>query len=129
SLINLVKVEPVHEFIDKGALKQGILPWVRGIQPLSGSVGRYTFGLVVNLKGQRGFLTNSHCTNTQGGIEATPGFQTKNNNADLIGTETVDPPYFTEASNSECPGDQKCRYSDSAFYAIPNVTVTAKRGV
>lgn len=55
------------------------------------------------------FMTNSHCTSIQGGVESTPYFQPAG--GAHIGTEVYDPTYFTGAP---CPVGRQCRYSDSA---------------
>ncbi len=55
------------------------------------------------------FMTNSHCTTTQGGVESTPYLQPAGGAA--IGTEVFDPTYFVGAP---CPAGRVCRYSDSS---------------
>ena len=55
------------------------------------------------------FMTNSHCTNVQGGVESTPYLQPAGGAS--IGTEIYDPTYF---SGAPCPAGRVCRYSDSA---------------
>lgn len=63
--------------------------------------------------GVSGFVTASHCTNTQGGVESTPYWQPlQSTDPTQIGTEVADPNYF---SGSGCPSSYICRYSDSAF--------------
>lgn len=63
--------------------------------------------------GRNGFLTASHCTETQGGLEYTSYFQ----GGDFIGTEANDPKYTTAPSfnGHECPPKFTCRHSDAAF--------------
>jgi hypothetical protein len=72
-----------------------------------------TLGFAAVRQGITGFVTNSHCTNTQGGVEGTiynqPIFDFINNQ---VGVEIADPPYFTGGS---CPAGKRCRFSDSAF--------------
>jgi hypothetical protein len=58
------------------------------------------------------FLTNSHCTNVQGGVENTPFYQPVVNSSYLIGVEVSDPEYF-EGGN--CPAGRRCRFSDAAL--------------
>ncbi|MGH3645987.1 MAG: hypothetical protein ACRDTM_02240 [Micromonosporaceae bacterium] len=56
-------------------------------------------------------MTNSHCTNEQGGVEGTSFTQ-----GNLVaGFETVDPELFTGAG---CPAGRRCRWSDAAFANI-----------
>ena len=67
--------------------------------------------------GSRSFITNSHCTATQGGVENTEYFQPANSNgAAAIATEVEDPDYVKGGS---CPKGKKCRHADvsRAVYA------------
>jgi hypothetical protein len=58
------------------------------------------------------FITNSHCTNTQGGTEGTLYYQpTSNVDSDAIAIEVDDPGYF---KGGVCPKGKKCRYSDAS---------------
>lgn len=81
-----------------------------------------SLGFNATIAGVRGFVTASHCTNTQGGVEGTtfgqPGA------SPVIGTEILDPPYWT---SSPCPLGKQCRYSDSAFVEY-NPVVLATQG-
>jgi hypothetical protein len=73
-----------------------------------------------------GFVTNSHCTSTQGGVEGTVYHQpTIVDGVNRIGVETVDPDYF---AGGACPVDKVCRYSDSAF-AQRDIGVAAGLGL
>jgi hypothetical protein len=76
-----------------------------------------TMGFNVDHAGGRSFITNSHCTNTQGGTEGTVYYQ-PSSTADptSIATEAADPTYF---KGGVCPKGKKCRYSDAsrALYA------------
>ncbi len=91
-------------------------PAMGGLQLQVGSAtgGTCTYGLTATRNGVAGFITNSHCTSTQGGVESTqyaqPAFAADASNT--IATETVDPGYFT---GGVCPANLRCRYSDSAF--------------
>lgn len=84
------------------------------IQVGSAFGGFCTYGLTAIRDGVSGFITNSHCTRTQGGVESTryaqPTFASDDSNT--IATETADPAYFT---GGICPVNTRCRYSDSAF--------------
>jgi hypothetical protein len=64
----------------------------------------------------RSFVTNSHCTNTQGGTEGTNYYQPSSSVSGIIATEADDPTYF---KGGVCPKGKKCRYSDAsrALYA------------
>lgn len=60
-----------------------------------------------------GFVTNSHCTKTQGGVEYSNYYQPDySSNGNLIGVEIADPTYLTGGT---CPTGRRCRYSDAAF--------------
>jgi hypothetical protein len=73
--------------------------------------GICTLGFNAIRAGVEGFVTNSHCTLTQGGVEST-FFSQPFSRVEIVGGETVDPPYFTGAP---CPPTRRCRFSDSAF--------------
>lgn len=61
---------------------------------------------------QNSFITNSHCTSRQGGVEGTTYYQPQSNvNSTAIGTEVEDPTYFRGGA---CPATRQCRYSDAA---------------
>jgi hypothetical protein len=64
------------------------------------------------LTGEKGFVTNSHCTNVQGGVESTVFYQPTASGNNRIGVEIVDPVYW---SGANCPVGRLCRYSDTAF--------------
>lgn len=58
------------------------------------------------------FITNSHCTLVQGGVEGTQLFQSTGGvSTDYLGYEVADPEYWT---GGVCPEGKRCRYSDSA---------------
>ena len=71
-----------------------------------------TLGFNAVRSGQRSFITNSHCTNVQGGTENTPYWQpTQGNTSARIATEVADPRYRRIAG---CPSGRRCRRSDAA---------------
>lgn len=75
---------------------------------------------------QRSFITNSHCTNKQGGVEGTQYFQpTSTVDPAVIATEVEDPQYFR---NGACPRGRKCRFSD-ASRALYSASAGSTRGV
>ncbi len=75
-----------------------------------------TLGFNAQRFGISGFITNSHCTNVEGG-EETPTDYYQNlragGAANFIGTE-VDDPHWTSQLNPDCPPPLACRYSDAA---------------
>jgi hypothetical protein len=92
-------------------LRDNVNPKVGGLQI---HFGNYlcTLGFNVTLNGVNSFVTNSHCTNTQGGVEGTVYYQPTSTVAPgAIATEVADPTYF---KGGVCPKGKKCRYSDSS---------------
>ena len=69
---------------------------------------------------QKSFVTASHCTNTQGGVENTPYWQPLQSVAPTqIATEVADPVYVKNLPG--CPrGNRKCRFSDASRAAYIN---------
>jgi hypothetical protein len=71
-----------------------------------------TLGFNALKNGVSSFITNSHCTKTQGGNQGTLYYQPLSTTANsFIGTEAADPNYF---QGGVCPAGRKCRYSDAA---------------
>ncbi len=78
-----------------------------------------TLGFNVAHAAGRSFITNSHCTDRQGGPEKTQFWQPQVGLGTLIGVEADDPVY---TANKACPKARRCRYSDAARIAyLPNV--------
>jgi hypothetical protein len=70
-------------------------------------------GFNANSGSQRSFITASHCTTKQGGVENTPYYQPLQSvNGTLIATEVADPVYVKNAPG--CPKGKNCRYSDAS---------------
>lgn len=76
-----------------------------------------TLTVVANRLGITGFITASHCTRIQGGVEATSFYQ---NGApfglDYVAHESADPVWAP--GGPSCPTGMFCRSSDSAFAVI-----------
>jgi hypothetical protein len=69
--------------------------------------------------GVKSFITASHCTNTQGGVESTPYWQPLQSvNPTQIATEVADPVYVRRGAS--CPKGKKCRVSDASRAAYIN---------
>jgi hypothetical protein len=84
-----------------------------------------TMGFNVDHDGGRSFITNSHCTQTQGGVEGTTYAQpTRTIDPTVIATEVDDPVYVKGGS---CPKGKKCRRSDSSR-ALYSASVASIRG-
>jgi hypothetical protein len=65
-----------------------------------------------------GFITNSHCTNVQGGVNSTPYWQPlRSTDPVQIATEVADPNYV---SGGACPAGRRCRRSDSSRASYAN---------
>jgi len=63
--------------------------------------------------GQASFVTASHCTDKQGGVEGTVYYQPLQSvDGVSIGTEVEDPPYRRNIAG--CPHGKKCRHSDAS---------------
>ena len=87
------------------------------------------FGFVCSLgfnalrNGQRSFITASHCTNHQGGVESTPYYQpVKSSSSPKIATEVSDPNY--SSSKAGCPAGFRCRFSDASRAAYTAATTS-----
>ncbi|HWO89008.1 MAG TPA: hypothetical protein VNL98_07650, partial [Gemmatimonadales bacterium] len=99
-------------------------PTIGGIQI---HFGQYvcTMGFNADEGTDRSFITNSHCTNTQGGVEGTEYFQpTSTVDPTVIAVEVEDPNYF---KGGACPRGRRCRYSD-ASRALYSAGVASTRG-
>lgn len=71
-----------------------------------------TLGFNVSHPDGRSFITNSHCTERQGGTEETLYYQpTSSTDPTVVATEADDPEYFR---GGVCPRGRKCRYSDAS---------------
>jgi hypothetical protein len=109
--VEIAVTEPVIPVV---TLRDRVRPLQGGLQiNFPGFLCTYGFNAVRS--GVNGFVTNSHCTSTQGGVESTPYWQpTETIDPVQIGTEIADPKY----NKNTCPRTlkgRKCRYSDSAF--------------
>ena len=80
------------------------------------------------------FITNSHCTTTQGGTENTPYWQpTQTSRPTQIAREAADPAY---ATGGTCPSGRRCRRSDasratyinSTTYTVGRIAKTGRPG-
>jgi hypothetical protein len=112
------------------------------VRPVQGGLmidfilGLCSLGFNALRSNQLSFITASHCTWAQGGVEGTIWYQhtwldfTGADNT--IGSEVDDPVYFSggkkrgpRGSGSACPRNRVCRYSDASrgLYAIPAADV------
>lgn len=101
-------VEPIQFAV---TLRDRVDPRIGGIQ-IHFSMFLCTLGFNAVDGTENSFMTNSHCTDRQGGVEGTVYYQpTSSVDPVSIGTEVEDPEYFR---NGVCPRGRKCRYSDAA---------------
>lgn len=125
---SVVKTEPfiTQQFIPPGpqgnSLAEEVDKKAGGLQIERSNGGTCTLGFNVvwynNQTGnnEKGFVTNSHCTNTQGGTENTDFGQHTNSSSNFVGTEVEDPTYFSGTSGYyTCPTGYECRVSDTAL--------------
>ena len=108
-----VVIEEVTPYAVTKSLRSKVRPLVGGLE-IEYSDSVCTLGFNAKRKGQKGFVTNSHCTDEAGGTEGTRYAQ----GGGHVGVERADPEY-RESKN--CPAGRRCRTSDSAFVAAPNV--------
>lgn len=109
SSYEVIQHEPI---VQVKTLRDQFRPTEGGIQI---HFGQYVCTLGFNAtevsSGQRSFITNSHCTDRQGGVESTAYYQPTSSTSAQIATEVEDPDYF---KGGVCPRGKKCRYSDSS---------------
>jgi hypothetical protein len=109
---DMVEVVEMSPLMPTNTVQAGWRPITGGLQ--IETPGKYcTLGFPALLGTTLGFVTNSHCTQTQGGVESTQAYQPTIATSNLAGTELVDPPY---SSGGSCPAGRICRRSDSAFF-------------
>jgi len=104
--------DPIHY---AAGLQDQVRPVVAGLQiNFPGFLCSLGFNAVSG--GQNSFVTASHCTITQGGVEGTQYWQSLSSQPNsFIGTEVADPQYVRgKGKNSACPKGRRCRFSDSA---------------
>jgi hypothetical protein len=102
--------EPIH-FMNEHLRNTAFRPVVAGVQ-LHWSQYVCTLGFNVSHSGVYSFITNSHCTDSQGSTGNTQYNQPSRTLApDPIAFEAHDPAYFRGGA---CPRGRVCRYSDAA---------------
>jgi hypothetical protein len=113
----VVRTEPIRML---ATLRDVFRPTIGGIQIHFGGY-LCTMGFNVDHAGGRSFITNSHCTNTQGGVEGTNYYQpTSTLSGGIIATEVADPAYV---AGGTCSAGKVCRRSD-ASRALYNSTAS-----
>lgn len=118
-------IEEVAPIYQVATLRDRWRPTQGGIQIHFGQF-LCTMGFNADDGAERSFITNSHCTKRQGGVQGTTYFQpTSTVDPTVIATEVEDPNYFR---GGVCPKGRKCRYSD-ASRARYSAGVASTRGV
>ena len=110
---DVVVVELTEPVQPQATLRDHVRPLIGGLQITNPTGSACSLGFPAIHGVTSGFVTNSHCTNTQGGVESTQVYSPNLVAQDWVGTEALDPPYWA----SGCTPGYFCRYSDAAFIA------------
>lgn len=108
SAVTIQETAPIYQL---ATLRDRWRPMIAGVQL---HFGNFLCSLGFNADDgvERSFVTASHCTNTQGGVEGTQYFQpTSTVDPTVVATEVEDPTY---SRGAPCPRGRKCRFSDSS---------------
>ncbi len=104
-------IRETERIVPAATLRDKVTPIQGGLQ-IHFSQYLCTLGFNASFGGTASFITNSHCTQTQGGVEGTQYFQPLSSvDPTVIGTEVADPTYFRRGA---CPKGRRCRFSDSS---------------
>ena len=107
-------VRETDPIVYAATLQDQVRPVVAGLQIHFGNF-LCSIGFNAVSGGQNSFVTASHCTNTQGGVEGTQYFQSLSSQANsFIGTEVDDPTYKRGSKGTACPRNRRCRFSDAS---------------
>lgn len=108
--VDIVETDPIFAVT---TLRDKQRPVIAGVQ-IRFSQYVCSLGYPALRDGVLGFVTASHCSDTQGAVDETSYYQPLNQVADeFIGTEIADPAYVRNING--CPRGRKCRYSDANF--------------
>ena len=110
--VNIVTADPIYTQV---TLQDQVRPIQGGLQiQFSNFLCSISYNAVRG--GVAGFVTASHCTDIQGGVEGTLYYQPLTSSNTFIGTEIADPTY-TKATCTAAgvKGNHVCRYSDTSF--------------
>jgi hypothetical protein len=118
-----VTIEETDPIIQLATLQSQVRPVVAGLQ-INFPGFLCSIGFNATRSTQAGFVTASHCTTTQGGVESTPYWQPLRSSAPTqIATEVADPTYTTGGA---CPAGRRCRRSDASFARYVNNTTNTR---
>jgi hypothetical protein len=108
---DMVAVQEVEPIAPAATLRDHVTSTQGGLQ-IHFSNFLCTLGFNASFGGTASFITNSHCTNRQGGVDDTEYFQPLSTvNPTIIAIEVADPAYFRRGL---CPKGRRCRFSDSS---------------
>jgi hypothetical protein len=114
--VDVVVTEPIVPLATPATLQDRFDPIPGGVQIHFGNYLCSTGVIAVDDAGDTGFITASHCTNKQGGVEGTQYYQPLSSvDGTVVATEVKDPTYSSNLPG--CPRGHKCRYSDASFAA------------
>ena len=104
-------IERTAPIENMASLRDAHRPTVGGIQ-INFPGFLCTLGFNAGTGTQASFITNSHCSGTQGGVQNTPFWQPlQSTNPTQIAVEVADPAYTTGGG---CPAGRRCRRSDAS---------------
>jgi hypothetical protein len=106
SAITIIQRQPIRPL---STLRDQVRPVPAGVQ-IAYSTFLCTLSANVYYLDTLSFLTASHCSNVQGGVEGTSYYQSTVGAGTFVGTERADPPYVGGGS---CPTGRRCRQSDA----------------
>jgi hypothetical protein len=116
------QIEKAQSVEPQTSLQDKHRPVLGGLQIMNNTAaGACTYGFTATRNDILGFVTASHCTNNQGGVENTIFKQSaptdfSGGTDPTIGTEAADPAYRSVLNN--CPRGYYCRFSDAAFVRL-----------
>ncbi len=107
-----VDIVETDAIVQVTTLRDRVRPVMGGLQ-IRFSQFLCSLGFIAERNRVLGYVTASHCSDTQGAVDGTKYYQPLNQVTDeFIGTEIADPPYVRSGG---CPRGRKCRYSDANF--------------
>ena len=111
-LVDVVESEPILPMA--GTLQDTVVRPLQGGTQIHFTNYLCTLGFNAVRNGVAGFVTNSHCTINQGGVDGTQYYQPISSQSGVVGQEIADPGYVS------CANGKVCRYSDTSFAQYQN---------
>lgn len=122
--VTIEQTEPIVPMVSLQASNSRTGGLQINFDPDPAASGSYVCTLGFN-DGTTRFITNSHCTNVQGGTTNKTVYGQPLLNLGIVADELDDPNYFTGGA---CPANRRCRYSDAARAAYRS-GYTGQQGV